>query len=215
MEDRMKIVLDGIEKYHLNKYFDKVFTLNPSNMLPYHNFNHIIVMCYHLLKCIELYGVPYNDARLLLIAGLFHDWAHSGGKFDDKENVQIAISGAICAFVFNEDEGNSGDIETIVHIIEATEYPYTIPYDELNQLQAIIRDCDLLMYFEDNWLHQVVLGLKEEMKIDSFQKILLGGIDFISNMKFSLSYGQEIYNAKSEHVINNIKRIIDIIPDNT
>lgn len=210
MEDKMQFVLDGFKKYEVTNYFKEVLKLNPSNMLPYHNLNHIVVMCYHLLKCIQLYGISHNDARLLLIAGLYHDWSHSGGKLTDKENVDIAISGMVCSFVFNEVEGNTNDIEEITNIIKATEYPYVIPHDELSLLQKIIRDCDLLMYFEDNWLHQVIMGLKEEMNL-TIEKVLFGVITFIHEMKFSTTYGQEIYNQKSSQLIANVTRLLEIL----
>ena len=77
-------------------------------------------------------------------------------------------------------------------------------------LVVYFRDCDLLMYFEDNWLHQVIMGLKEEMKL-TIEKILFGVITFIHEMKFSTTYGQEIYDQKSSQLIANVTRLLEIL----
>ena len=61
---------------------------------PYHNINHTISMMYFIIDIYELskknkfdFNLSENDLYILLLSAMFHDYNHSGGKYEDSINV--------------------------------------------------------------------------------------------------------------------------------
>lgn len=142
--------------------------------LPYHNLSHTLGMMNHIAKIYKTsqymykdYGFQLSDEDyyLLLVSALFHDYNHSGGKFDDETNVQIAIAGLddCLSELFNRDEMTRYVFDRCSEIIKATQYPYVIPDSELSLNQRIIRECDILVCFYDDYITHNIFGLWEEM----------------------------------------------------
>lgn len=188
-------ILEGIEvvdRYEtLQKALKFIIINSNSNTAPYHNLNHLLVIlkfCYEGLK-VEGFDVE-NEGEVmpLLLAAIFHDVNHTAGEQKDKINVAIAKD-SVSEFISTQNI----DIDTklVCEIIDATEYPYVIPGNELTPLQAIIRDADLLQTTEPNWIHQVILGLSKEMNIRFFD-LMVGQRKFLESAEFNTEWGKDM-----------------------
>lgn len=141
--------------------------------LPYHNLSHTLGMMTLITKLYKFsqfkkdYGFKLSDEDfyLLMVSALFHDYNHSGGKFDDETNVGIAISGLEECLngIFKDDMTTRYIFEKCSEIIKATQYPYVIADSDLTLLQRIIRECDILVCFYDDFITHNVFGLWKEM----------------------------------------------------
>ncbi len=196
-------VIEIINKYGvLKKGFNHLIKNSTSNNLSYHNLNHILTVvkyCYLIMR----YDNKYSDYQFecVLLAALFHDANHSGGKLSDAENVQIAKE---FAREFYKDYYMHGGKKEIDEIIDATQYPYIIEYDKLNNLQKIIRDADLMQIYEPDWVYQYAYGLSQEMNTD-LKDIPAKAKTFFSTIKFQTEFGKKMQREKWGHVMQKLE----------
>lgn len=205
----MKDHLEIIKELNLENYLKILLKYNNSNDLPYHNFyHHLCVMknCYEICQGLDLGEINGEELRLLCKAALVHDFNHSGGKFKDEVNVQNAIE----AFWYNFPNEKSENIKIINEIIKATQYPYVIEEKDLTLLQMIIRDADLLQVCEDNWLQQIIFGLKNEMNIN-LETILKESKDFWSNINFHTSIATNKLDKFKNNRLESVDYLLKII----
>jgi len=174
-----------IKKYEIEKYLENLLKNSSSNFVPYHNFYHTMCMVENCEDIATSLGLTGFEKRALVIAAIFHDFNHSGGKLKDKENVQNAINAFLSMSLEDQDVS-----DLVVEIIKATEYPYVIPEEEFTIYQQIIRDADLMQTFEKNYLQQNWLGLTQEMNLDMLT-CLKGSEIFWSNVKFHTEYAKK------------------------
>lgn len=180
------------------------FENNKALNLPYHNFIHGLVVADGCLLqiceiCLETpleKHMDFVEESSLICAALFHDFNHSGGKQKDDWNVQEAIR------MFNEWYKQTSDIsfiipELVISYIEATQYPYIIPKDQLTQGQRIIRDADLMQLFKYNRIQQNYLGLGQEMNVD-IKPMLEGTLKFIETIDPCTDYFAERWQTQKE-----------------
>lgn len=195
--------LEIIKKYKLERYIKYILDESTSNLLPYHNLYHVMSVVEYIHDISISENIYKTEVRLLVIAALFHDFNHSGGKLKDAENVKNAIK----AF---EDISEENDIDNkfITDVIKATEYPYVI--DEPNIYQEIIRDADLLQGSKDNWIQQIVLGLSSEFKQD-ISKFIDVQSNFLKDLKFNTKKANEIWNSVKKDRVADIKYLDEII----
>lgn len=181
--------------YIINKYdslkagLKYVINNNTANNAPYHNLNHMLTVTRHVFNGIEymnLSDVKKNEA--ILLTALFHDFNHSMGKELDSVNISYAKEELAKFMSYNNFDL---DIEFMFSILNATQYPYIIPADELDIYQLLIRDCDLCQAFEYDWIKQYILGLSIEMN-HNFLDIVKGGKDFLSKSIYHTDYGIEM-----------------------
>lgn len=196
MKEYFKIISD----FKLKDYFAIVFHKSTSNGVPYHNMYHVMCMvrnCFIIASALEIHK---KEIKNLLIAALFHDFNHSGGKLKDSENVKNAI----LAFEEHSKQPKEDNLK-IIEIIKATEYPYVISEDKLNIYQKIIRDADLLQSFEDNYIQQITIGLgMQEMGLD-VKSILIGQENFLKNIKFHTFPAKMEYSAKMPGLLKDLE----------
>lgn len=162
----------------------------PNTGNPYHNANHLMYvmskvyiggkfMNYHEL-------VSKRSFRALLIAALFHDYAHSGVMGDDKAEVDRSISRVKkCLLLSDLDLADE-----IINFIRATQFPYV--ECEQNLGTDIIRDADMSQLFDDEWVKQIIFGLSQEMKISPLQ-MLQSQLNFIPAMVFHTQWAKESF----------------------
>jgi hypothetical protein len=143
----------------------------------------------------------------LLIAALFHDADHSGGKLTDDKNVQIAKD-FIKKFV--SDEKIEVNLNNINELLDATQYPYVIEADDLDHFQLIIRDSDLMQIYEPNWLCQNVLGLSTELNVP-FDKLVEGQEGFLKAVVFHTEFGKKLYNDRWDGVLDKVKLLKEVV----
>lgn len=135
----MDKTLEIIGKYQLEYYLKVLLTENKGNTNPYHNFHHTITMMRRVYEIARIENVDETNIRLMLIAALFHDFNHSGGKFkNDSDNIDYALD----AFLMDSQENVEDELD-IGLLICSTQYPYNADY-EPTFLEKILRDADML-----------------------------------------------------------------------
>lgn len=152
---------------------------NTGNSNPYHNFEHISNVFLFCKEGAEYHNLPESETLDLLVAALFHDFNHSGGKFDDDTNIYNAKM-ALDAW-YNESD-TSVNIDNIKSYIDITRFPYNVESSMLNLPQQILRDADMGSIFTDNWFQTIMLGLSSEINQD-ISDFLEAQINFMKNMK--------------------------------
>lgn len=187
---------------------------------PFHNTNHTMAMMYHICCIYEEsnrgkyeFVIDEQGLYILLVCAIFHDYNHSAGKFNDNTNVDTAIKAMKTYFDDNFTEENPQRLEKLKSICEntiwATCYPYIIKDDELDLYMRIIRECDILVAFSDDFLTQTLIGLKTEMNIKSWEEFLVHETKFLisSWSELKLDYSKELVKEHSESVINIINEL--------
>lgn len=181
---------------------------NEGNNNPYHNIYHITTMVKNLYFIANDEGIDDKIIRLIIIAGLFHDFNHSGGKFkDDSDNVKIAIE----AFKKYSKE-NDKDNQFIINLITITKYPYE-KTDNLTLYEKIMRDAVLLQFTDDNFIQEILFGLNKEMnKSDILTVDLLNNqIKFINGSKFYTEYANLKAMRKINYRVEDCEYLIKIL----
>jgi hypothetical protein len=178
---------------YLQKAFKFVINNNNSNSAPYHNLNHLMTVTLGTYRLMKYEDFKENlKMKDMLLAAMFHDFNHSEGKLSDDKNILEAKKG-IRQFI--EQEKIEADILFIDSILDATQYPYIIESSELNIYQQIIRDADMMQLFENNWIHQCVYGLSQEMNKD-FKEFLQMQKKYLDGAKFNTTMGKQL---QAEH----------------
>lgn len=174
---------DGLYDGDLRYYFKIAF--NAKNVqAPYHNFRHMLHVTMLCTSALEFYkGTRYElsgrEARELLIAGLFHDFDHTGRTGNDDLNIEYALRGLEKHLLLHDQPS----IDRIRGMIKGTQFPYVIDASALSLGGKILRDADASQAFSVAWIQQVIFGLAEEMgttplQVLQSQKKFLGKIEF-------------------------------------
>lgn len=123
---------------------------NPSSRLPYHNNDHcynVAVDAFDLGK--EYIGSGKVSLRMLqhiLVAGLFHDYDHTGYSHPDKLNIDNAVM-----FIRSQTAIFSSlklNTDRLIRLVKSTQNPARL-HPEYNFEEQIMRDADLL-----GWCHE-------------------------------------------------------------
>lgn len=137
-----------LKQLNLNVHHTHVISHeNPSASLPYHNAGHCCTVALNCYEGAVRHELNHEKTRLLFIAGLYHDYNHSAGKYSDYVNIANAISGAVhwCSQL----ESFSGrEMDVIADNIRATVYPGVLFKGQRNLCQSIICDADHMQYLE-------------------------------------------------------------------
>lgn len=182
----MENTLDIINKYpELQKGFSWIMKNSTSNDLPYHNFNHLLTVVRYTYGACRFYELTEKEEKEMLMAALFHDVNHSGGKETDDFNV---INAKKTVHNFCHNKNIDIDAHEVCRIIDATQYPYVIEPEEMDLKQQIIRDADLMQVFEYNWIQQNMMGLCSEMGI-TMDKMIPGQKAFLMGAQFNTNWG--------------------------
>ena len=192
IDTELETKVEGLcHRLHLGFVFEYVRTKNPSNNLPYHSWYHILCMVEKCIEGAQFHNLPYRSMQHLVVGALFHDFAHSGGKYDDSYNIEIALAGFDR---FNYYISGMDRFE-IVELIKVTEYPYVL--DPISIEQKIIRDADLMQSFRPTWKEMIIDGLAQEMSIRAGHTITpkemcVGQLAFLSSVYPKSDWGQKI-----------------------
>jgi len=165
-----------------------------SNHLPYHGIDHlfsVLEMCYKIITNNISYEYDVNYKLELYIAALFHDYAHSGGKLNDSENIINALDGVMLFHKANPEF----DLNIVIQIIKATEYPYTIDENDFTLFeQKLIRDADMCYLFQPLSIVKLYSGLRTEFGTD-YNTFLTNQINFLNGVKFYNDYYNSMWNT--------------------
>ena len=203
----IKEIYKIIQYFEIEKEFLYLVKHNQSNFLPYHNFGHTLSVfdaVYNISKacCPKL---DFNDLQYLLIAALFHDMNHSGGKYKDNVNVELAI----CHLENMEyDEKKESRIKKLIY---ATKYPYIKNYviDENCDYVNIMRDADLVQSARLDFVQYVVgLGSEHNVSPDNFHILLTNTINFNLDNPFELAETRKLYQKERDANIELLKLML-------
>lgn len=176
---------DGLYEGDLLHYFKVLFFQAQNVNHPYHNFRHmthVLWLCYD--AC-----VFYKNAlrprliRNILVAGMFHDFDHSGLMGHDDLNIERAVRG----FEKNIHEDDIDHKSDIVFLIRGTEFPHTSA--DSGSL-VILRDADLAQALSSAWIQQVVFGLAKEWGKTPLEVLKMQPA-FNEGIKFKTRWAQE------------------------
>jgi hypothetical protein len=184
------------EKYPLTlKVIKFLNENNSSNNAPYHGIDHLFEVFKFSYSISQF--VPNNEINKLelLIACLFHDYNHSCGKLKDSENISNAIDGLT---MFHEIHPEF-DLEITKDIIRATEYPYTLPDEDLTIEQKIIRDSDMCYLFNDISIVKLYQGLRTEFN-QNLDDFLSNQGKFLDNVHFYTEKCQQMWSYSYKDV---------------
>ena len=185
---------------------------NPSGTINYHNNYHIFFMTWlydqiHLsLSWEEQLNCDHYSA---LVACMFHDYNHSGGRKDDHTNILRAIEGFEQAY--KELKGlpvwEKVNPEKVKALIAITEYPYT---DQARTLEEqCIRDADLLYTTVMGDPEVVMVHLRNELEIlhnrkYTAEEMVEGYATFIMEATLHTDIGKIIREEESPHFLTRM-----------
>jgi hypothetical protein len=185
----MKPYNEIVEHYELE--YDWFVQNNPSNNLPYHNLFHTQCMIENCYDGAQYYNLPYDATQQLLTAALFHDFAHTGGKELDSENIRRALHDGLWKLY-------GGELPKLIwECVKCTQYPYV--REPFTIEQRIIRDADLMQFRFSNWEEMLFVNLKKEMEemrrcSISDEEMLVGQRKFWSDVTFFTDWGKMCLN---------------------
>ena len=201
-----------IKEFKLEKHYLNILKNNKSNCLPYHGLRHIetvvvnsyyIYMEYYfnLYKTTKLNNFYYDNCKTLLIAALYHDFNHSGGKLTDDKNIELALE--------EVSKLTDCDVQLVSNLIKITQYPYI--EENINYLQAMLRDADLSQICSDDYIH-FLLGLNNESNSNiSLNQLIKNSIEFNENHKFITDEAAYIFNERKNINIIKLKELLNEI----
>ncbi len=187
------VVRNKANLYHgdLTHYFRVVSSKAQNLQRPYHNIRHMLhvtVACYRACEYYKYKRMERRGMRNLLIAGLFHDFNHSGMYGADDLNLERAVRG-LKECILPDDEPFCDEI---VGIMRPTEYPYKLPTKDISFLAQILRDADVCQALSDVWIQQVVYGLGAELG-KSPEEMLKAQLVFLGNLEFHTGWGKDAF----------------------
>lgn len=156
-----------LQEHDLGHAHAYVSLMNASNNVPYHNFDHLLIVTKWCGRLAGMLRLPEFETRAVLLAAIFHDFAHSGGHFEDSVNIERAINGLreFCTI----HRIDSATFEFAADCIRVTEFPFV--REPSNLAQQIIRDADLLQSTEPNFEEVLLSGLRKEIEVKIKRKI--------------------------------------------
>lgn len=198
----------------INKAIVFIIKNNKSNNLPYHGIDHLFEVyndCKTLIDFSQMDQFSLNEdseevnyETELLIAALFHDYNHSGGKLKDSENIEIAIKGCK-EFLDTIDYDLNFDV--IESVIKATEYPSPLKGD-LTIEQKIIQDADMCYLLNDIAIVKLYYGLREEFGVE-LDKFLENQLAFFETVKFNSRLYSDIWDNTYKNIrIEEVKELM-------
>lgn len=209
LEEKVRLLCIAFKVKHAFEYVKKN---NTSNNLPYHNWYHALCMVEKCIEGADYHNLPYRSIRHLILAALFHDFDHTGGKSTDDININRALKG----LQLYEDNFFSDitSIETleVKEFIRATEYPYVM--EPICIEQKIIRDADLMQCLRPTWKEMIIDGLRQEMSIKlgkdlTEEEMCKGQSKFLDAIRPHSGWGKDVLFLQGK--INIAKYNVDLL----
>ncbi|MFA7284615.1 MAG: hypothetical protein WC004_02225 [Candidatus Absconditabacterales bacterium] len=169
-------------------YYVNIVLQAKNVMFGYHNIDHMFHVTGQLYDAIGFYKISGRTARNLLIAGLFHDYNHSGGKLSDSENIAMALQGLHKALLRQDKEYE----KQIGALITATEWPHKHPDNLLapKLLVDIMRDADMTQCLSPIWIKDIIFGLQQE-RGKTYKDGFASQLPFLKSLTFRTQRAQQ------------------------
>ena len=198
----------------LTQAYDYVVRHNPANGLPYHNLFHTQCMALSCQIGALTADLPPSEQRALMLAALFHDYDHSGGRTSDAENIQRACEALRqAAKVLNLPEDL---VARSLVLIASTQFPPAA--EAKDEAERIIRDGDMCQMLYDHWFEQVYMGLRAEMahsrgsmtlsQFCDLQRSFFGGLQLHSSWGKSV---QRLLQKRSARGVELAERAVELM----
>ena len=149
----------------------------------------------------------------LVLACLFHDFDHSGGKPSDRENIDRAIAGLrwFASTGLGQKISDRGIKFTEVEaLIRVTEFPFI--HEPTNSLERCIRDADVLYSFSTVGVAHVVGGLRKEIAVMTGNMIELAFVEkqreFVNGLHLYTEPGRYLWQKARTIVLDEQIRYI-------
>ena len=182
-----------IEEKDLGTVIRWLLENNPSQALPYHNFNHSLYVAYYTYTAYH-YERNARPPKELIIAALFHDFGHSGGLCTDDKNIEIAVEGFYRYYYWQRERYKlitRSASKTVEALIRATEYPHKETPD-LNSYIKCLRDADMMQNCNDTLLGNFV-GIKHEMfRGMPYPEYTEKTLEFLRGIRYETEYGKNV-----------------------
>lgn len=205
----MDFLFEIAEKFEISRMplFKKaliyVLKNNRSAGLPYHNTDHNLWVARASAGGLAYY--KEND-ELMLCAGLFHDFNHSGDMtVHDSVNITNAINGWVefC----KENDVPQNEVECGEIYIKTTQFPENPEFikecGSLVEVNWVLRDADLLYCIKADWIQPIVFGLAEEWN-QSLAERIDHQLKYIESAKFKTKWAEEQFDRMKADMIANV-----------
>ena len=210
-------ILNIIERYDLGSVVRWLLENNPSQALPYHNFNHSLWVTHHADLAYR-YEMRCRPPKELIVAALFHDFGHSGGFFaNDADNIKAAIGGVHDYLM----QHRIADNTIVEHLITGTCFPHNTANDEhvatyygttgkdsaeYLQMQRALRDADMMQNCNDTMLGNFI-GIKQEMfRNMKYPEYMEKTLAFLKGIKYETKYGMDIGQPRLVYAIKQLEQ---------
>jgi hypothetical protein len=152
-EQALWIIVERLGLKDLLEYF---FEHNKTTAEYHSNYHSICVA----LNCYEgacHQQLSESETKIVVLAGIFHDFNHSGGVLTDDKNIELAIFGLCKAFTLETLRSLSStykydfshdEFKQTVKTLAITKYPFE--KEPVTIMEQIIRDADLMQPYEQN-----------------------------------------------------------------
>lgn len=222
------LFIEELKRHGLFEMWHHITDNNPGGLNPYHNNSHMFRMSELALK---IYRTVWDRTTMhehevitcemdLLLACLWHDFDHSGGRFKDNVNIDRACNAFsfywnehghvhphVVAAANNSQHGTEfivkAQIGRVVRLIRTTEYPFKA--EPFGDVAESIRDADLLYTFTDD-TGPIVYGLFQELQPIfpegfSFEQFLEGQVKFHAEVELFTPFGKNMHIVMKDAVI--------------
>ena len=186
---------------------------------PYHNLDHELSVVYYAHAAYmnepDSEFTSRNtslDHRVLLLAALFHDHNHSGGKTHDWDNIQRTlqfVDGSEFHRILSLESSEVTKIKDIIRCTQFFEGQFTYTPDNL--CQQAIRDADLMMIYSMEG-HDLLDGLFVEMgkplsgyDDKAVSEALARNASFLRDSKMYTQYGQWMKEFHLESALRSFR----------
>lgn len=191
---RKERVLALAEELNVLTLTTSILGKNPSQSLPYHGNEHAMSVAE-----LSLIGLDFlfqgHDSRLMrniFIAGLLHDWDHTGCN-DEEVNIQRAVDAVKIFEEENHEHWLTSDWWQVQLLIEATDSRKT-PADRDTIGEKVIADADVLQNIVEDY-QKFWNGLSKETGtvVDAVSTQI-----FLQNHSFNTEWGQDLVQHAPE-----------------
>lgn len=207
-------VIDNIDKkYEADNlwYYYDLLVNSPNAYNGYHNFRHMCHVTCELYDAGCYYNVDPETLLVMLLAGIFHDYGHTGvglpGNLDS-----VNINRAITHLQIDILPKHAYLIPRIKTFIEVTEFPHKALMPNGDQLKhellLAMRDADMSQSLFDVWIQQIIFGMGSEQG-KSRDEMLQGQLPFLQKyLDFHSEWGKKRYYPMREKRIDEVNHII-------
>lgn len=208
-------------KVELFEELRKFIENNPSANVPYHNNRHMLSMtslAFWLYQGEHQTTPCDQDATVILVAGMLHDYGHSAGHKPDSENIATASEAALRFIRFSPymqslpAQRLSLITRLVLRAIECTEFPFV--KEPVSDVEKVLRDADVLYATLEGEPSLIMVDLHSEMQVAygreiSRQEMIDGQTAFVKSAKLYTSPGKHMFAVEGPGFIELLNNFSD------